>query len=83
MYIHKYIYYISQKFIFQDSTDPITYESIMGDTEDESIFTIYYNMWFDTKKPVTHKVEKRTRYLSIYQTFNVNIKFQFYSTIFL
>ena len=65
MYIHKYIYCISQKFIFQDSTDPITYESIMGDTEDESIFKIHYNMWFDTKQPVTHKVEKRTRYLFI------------------
>ena len=33
-YIQKHIYYISQKFIFQDSTDPITYESIMGDIED-------------------------------------------------
>ena len=34
----------------------------MGDTEDESIFKTYYNMWFDTKQPATHKVEKRTRY---------------------
>ena len=82
MYIHKYIYYILQKFIFQDSTDPITYESIMGDTEDESFFKIYYNMWFETKQPATHKVEKRTRYLSIYQTFNENMKFQFYSKFF-
>ena len=55
----------------------------MGDTEDESIFTIYYNMWFDTKQPATHKVEKHTRYLSIYQTFNVDIKCPFYITIFL
>ena len=56
------ICYVSQKFIIQDSTDPITYESIMGDTEDESIFKTYYNMWFDTKQPATHKVEKHTRY---------------------
>ena len=50
----------------------------MGDTEDESIFK-----WlFETKQPATHKVEKRTRYLSIYQTFNVNTKFQFNSKFF-
>ena len=60
----------------------MTYESIMGDTEDESIFIIYYKKWLGTKQPATHKVEKRTRYLSIYQTFNENMKFQFYSTIF-
>ena len=69
MYIHKY--YISQTFIFQDSTDPMTYESIMGDTEDESIFTIYYNKWFETKQPATHKLEKRTRYLLFINLSNI------------
>ena len=83
MYIHKYIYSISQTFIFQDSTDPMTYESIMGDTEDESILIIYYKKWLGTKQPAAHKVEKRTRYLSIHQTFHVDIKFLFYGTIFL
>ena len=79
IYIHKYIYYIFQTFTFQDSTDQMTFESIMGDTEDESIFK-----WlFETKQPATQKVEKRTRYSSIYQTFNVNTKFQFNSTTFL
>ena len=51
----------------------MTYQSIMGDTEDESIFKTYYSMWFETKQPATHKVEKRTRYLSICQIFIVNI----------
>ena len=69
MYIHKYIYYIFQTFIFQDSTDQMTFKSIMEDTEDESIFK-----WlFETKQPATHKVEKRTRYLSIYQTFKISV----------
>ena len=71
IYIHKYICYIFQTFTFQDSTDQMTFESVMGDTEDESILIIYYKKWLGTKQPAAHKVEKRTRYLSIHQTFNV------------